>query len=487
MAADNLNGLASRALGLWRIVRLFRDVGHRGIPGTAQTVTEQTTRILEALDPATKTISEINQPGYREKILSDTVATATEAAKSAIEKTSIVLAHSILDEVVTECCRISALLMRENWMGFVQDRKVVLSEVLSTPAVDIGRQMLENFVEQLSREPLLKRIDILNTKYQPAPAFNYNRDAYRFDRDRLTAIDLHRQRIIHQLELSRDKDDRTADDLLFLEATCFYLIFIVASKHGTAVDPMREALDALGSRSNSLQLAYERLLLATSLPSAQDPVWSFGGRVFATDNKRSWQLPLLMPAAWANSSADGQQIVFVRDRLRSGDPPSGDYRLYESHFTGDIWISGVDGSQAKCVLEGGPRPSLVTPVDTFAKQLEGITSPKFDPEAQLVYFIAYAWHTSGAIYVLDLKSGDVKFFTDGNAFVVLHTEPYRGALLVSKHRYYGPPNYGSYDHYWFVSRTGEVGEDCGPDFNAALVKLYGDEAGTLGTAKTRWA
>jgi hypothetical protein len=195
-----------------------------------------------------------------------------------------------------------------------------------------------------------------------------------------------------------------------------------------------------------------------------------------------------MPAAWPNSSADGQQIVFVKDRLRSGDQPSPDYRLYESSFVGDIWISGVDGSQAKCVLEGGPHPSLATPVDTFPKELEGITSPKFDPDAQLVYFIAYAWHTSGAIYALDLKSGDVKFFTDGNIFVVLHAEPYRGALLVNKHRYhFEPPNYGSYDHYWFVSRTGEVGEDLGPNLQAALVKLYGDEAGTPDTAKTRWA
>ena len=61
MAADKLRSLASRALGLWRVVKLFRDVGHRGIPATAVEVRAQTTRILEALDPVTRKVSEINE------------------------------------------------------------------------------------------------------------------------------------------------------------------------------------------------------------------------------------------------------------------------------------------------------------------------------------------------------------------------------------------------------------------------------------------
>lgn len=48
-----------------------------------------------------------------------------------------------------------------------------------------------------------------------------------------------------------------------------------------------------------------------------------------------------------------------------------------------------------------------------------MTSPKFDPEAERVYFIADGWATSGAICVLDLKTDEVKFFTDGDDFAVL--------------------------------------------------------------------
>ena len=94
----------------------------------------------------------------------------------------------------------------------------------------------------------------------------------------------------------------------------------------------------------------------------------------------------------------------------------------------------------------------------------------------------------GKIYTLDLKTGDVQFFADGNGFVVLHGEPHRGALLVWKHRYIcEPPHFGSYDHFWFVSRTAAVGEDLGPDLRAALVKLYGEEAVKRDSAEMRWA
>lgn len=96
-----------------------------------------------------------------------------------------------------------------------------------------------------------------------------------------------------------------------------------------------------------------------------------------------------------------------------------------------------------------------------------------------IYFIADAWVTSGAIYVFELETGEVKFFTDGNAFAVLYGAPHRGQLLVLKHRYYGFPNQGSYDHFWLVSPTPEVGDDLGDNLAVALDKLYGPEARKL--------
>jgi hypothetical protein len=470
MAADKLKNLASRTLGLWRVVRLFREVGHRGIPATLNHVTAQISRILTTLDPMTQRLSEINEPGYAVKLLGETSSAAAMAAESAIEKTSIVLGHSILDEVLTECCRISAELMPERWIVLVQDRKITLAEVLHTPASEICQNFLTKYLDQLSRESLRTRVDLLNERYQPAPPFQYDGQPYRFDRDRLETIDLHRQRIIHQLELARGEHDSEANDLAYLEATCFYFIDIVAQKHGIDIDPLREVIDALRMKPETpVQLAYEGLLLATSLPTADEQLWSAGGQIFASGNR---QLPLLMPAATPDLSADLSKIVFVRYRQKPEPPEAEDRRPY----LGDIWISKVDGSDAELVLEGGPRPGLVPPVEGFPQELEGITSPKFDPDAQLVYFMADAWTTSGAIYVLDLHTREVKYLTPGNVIAVLHAEPYRGELLVCQHRYYSPPDVGSYDHFWLVTPAGDVGNDLGPDFDAAIVKLYGPDA-----------
>ena len=482
MAADSLKALADRAFGLWRVVRLFRDVGFKGIPSTTDHVKEQTIRILDALDPATRTVSEINLPGYRDKVLADTIEAATSAAKSAVDKTSIVLGHSILDEVATECCRISAQLVPANWMSFIEKRKVILSDVLRTSPAEVAEQLLKEYLEQLGRESLFDRLDILNQKYQPAPAFEYDRQPYKFDGDRLRAIDKHRQRIIHQLEISGSDGNIVADDLRYLEATCFYFIFIVSNKHAISVDPMRDAIDSLKSKASSpVQLAYEGLLLATSLPAANEEIWSFGGNVFASDPaRRVRQLPLLMPAATPDLSPDRQQIVFVRYRPRAVDEPySGHLYGREESPVGDIWIARVDGSHPELVLKGGRQPQLVPPLPDFPKELEGISSPKFDAVGKRIYFIADAWVTSGAIYVLDLETREVKFFTDGNVFVVLHGAPHSSKLLVLKHRYYSPPRQGSFDHFWLVSPAAEVGEDFGDDLGAALVTLYGPDGRKL--------
>jgi hypothetical protein len=467
--ADRFKSLASRALGLWRVVKLFREVGFRGIPSTTDAVRAQTTRILEALDFATRTLSEINEPGYKDKILADTVKAAKSAATLAIDKTSVVLGHSILDDVVTECCHLSALLMPASWMGFIEGRKVALSEVLQTPAADIAQQLLADYLDQLGRESLLKRVEILNQKYQPAPPFQFDSQPYKFDRERLLQIDQHRQRIIHQLELSGSGENRVLDDLLYLEATCFYFIFIVSNKHAISIDPMSDVLDALGSKASSpFKLAYEALLLATSLPAPDEEVWSRGGRVFARDGtQRSRQLPLLMPAVHPNLSSDRRRLVFIKYRRTFGQDLSPEDHIYgrRESMTADIWISEADGSRPEVVLNGSPQSEGKT---------VSMSSPQFDPEGKLVYYLAHVGlATSLAIFVLDLETRQVTEFTDSLGFVVLHGEPYKGHLLVGKHRYYGPPNHGSYDHLWLVSPTAEVLGDFGEDLDSALVKLYG--------------
>ena len=73
-------------------------------------------------------------------------------------------------------------------------------------------------------------------------------------------------------------------------------------------------------------------------------------------------------------------------------------------------------------------------------------------------------------YVLAKTNG--KVVADSSAFATSESSKldpdladYRGKLLVLKHRYYTPPEVGSFDHYWLVSPSGDVGDDCGRNSN----------------------
>jgi hypothetical protein len=139
------------------------------------------------------------------------------------------------------------------------------------------------------------------------------------------------------------------------------------------------------------------------------------------------------------------------------------------------------------LLPGGECPGVAAPDQTpfLTKSLMGIMAPHFNPEGTQVFFIADAWTTSGAIFVIDLKTSDVRFFTDGNHFAIVEAGPHRGYLVVSKHRYwqfeagYDPTDlaapFGSYDHYWLVSPEAQTIRDLGDDLMAALAKLSGEE------------
>jgi hypothetical protein len=325
-------------------------------------------------------------------------------------------------------------------MSFIERRKITLGEALETSPPEIAQRLLAKYVEQLSREPLLTRVDILNQKYQPA---TFDSKSYCFDRKRLSQIDQHRHRIIHQLALSGTEEGHIADDLLYLEGTCFYFISILSNKHGISVDPMAAIFEALESNASSpVKLAYEALLLATSLPAPDEEVWSVGGQIFVRSaNGVSRQLPLIMPAAQPNLSFDRRRVVFMKYRLATQEN-----HVYGRRETliGDLWISDADGSKPELALQG-------------SSEAEGeavhVVNPQFDPDGKLEYYLAHlGYATTAAICVLDLETKMVKEFTQGLSFVVLHGDPHKGHLLVLKHRYYEPSQFGSYDHFWLVSR-----------------------------------
>ena len=71
-------------------------------------------------------------------------------------------------------------------------------------------------------------------------------------------------------------------------------------------------------------------------------------------------------------------------------------------------------------------------------------------DGHFVYVSVAAWVTSNAVCQVNLATGRKRFVIDGSVSAVIRTGPYRGFLLVERHMYYGPPNYGSYDPVYVV-------------------------------------
>lgn len=102
-----------------------------------------------------------------------------------------------------------------------------------------------------------------------------------------------------------------------------------------------------------------------------------------------------------------------------------------------------------------------------AKKMEnvigGISEPHFSIDRKKVFFQSEAWATSAAIHVVDLKSGKEKFICPGNGISVIEAGKYKGDFITFMHKYYGPPNYGSFDHDFIVDENGKEIKDLKDD------------------------
>ena len=107
----------------------------------------------------------------------------------------------------------------------------------------------------------------------------------------------------------------------------------------------------------------------------------------------------------------------------------------------------LDGSGDKLLLKGrkgGPE-----------KQLCDFKSKQFSSDGRRLYFLTPGWATSGALHVLDMRSGDERFVLPANDVLVLSFCPnkYKDDLVVLAHRYFLLG--GSYDWYWLYDPTGK--------------------------------
>src|SRR6267143_2915610 len=115
-----------------------------------------------------------------EKLIEVMTEETVRQAQVAVDAASIVFAHSFLDGAAFDYCRVTTLVAPGDWESVVDQRQVKLSEVWELGYDQALKRKLDEFLEQLERESLLEKADLLFARCQPpekwSPMHDYTYD-----------------------------------------------------------------------------------------------------------------------------------------------------------------------------------------------------------------------------------------------------------------------------------------------------------------------
>ena len=140
---------------------------------------------------------------------------------------------------------------------------------------------------------------------------------------------------------------------------------------------------------------------------------------------------------------------------------------YKIQFSSDIYLVDIKTRKEKILIHEGQKSDIGKSKDNTPKNLAGLGYPRFSSDGTKIFFLSKAWETSGAIHVLNLKTGAIRFVTDGRSLEVLHSKRFKDYLIVNKHKYF--LGGGSYDWYWLVNSDGEEIDAFGDNEDAIIL------------------
>jgi hypothetical protein len=174
-------------------------------------------------------------PQWRDDIAAEMTEDTLFNFRGAVDAASLVFAHSVLDNFASQCCTISALARPDDWTMAVKDRKLSLEEVRNSSYEALQFRFISEYVQQLAKEPLMKRVELLNQKCQPVPQFVRGSDRYEYDGQRVQRLDALRHQVIHKAIFATPCGSMT-EDLNYLERTCGFLAWLLICRYGLSVD-----------------------------------------------------------------------------------------------------------------------------------------------------------------------------------------------------------------------------------------------------------
>jgi hypothetical protein len=169
-----------------------------------------------------------------------------ETAAAEILKTSyasldgavLVFYHSLLDGLVFDCCRVSALHAPRDWEQDLKTTTIPLLDTKEKSYDQLLQAKINDRLWRLERESLFMKLDRLYARCNPPPGWSPMK-GYTYDKDLLVRFDEQRHDIVHGKALGQTptKFPATDNNLAYIHRTGLYFLGLMNFKYGFQFDP----------------------------------------------------------------------------------------------------------------------------------------------------------------------------------------------------------------------------------------------------------
>jgi hypothetical protein len=159
------------------------------------------------------------------------------SAHAAVDAASIVFAQSILDDSAWSYLKVCAMVDPAAWEDLIDAKKIDIKTMREKKYEDIRKELIQAKLDQLGRESLLVKIDLLFKLCTPPKGYSPMNN-YEYDRTRLERIDGERHGMIHENGFGTPLPT-VPEDLEYMSKTAWFLMGLVNQKHGLRLDMQR--------------------------------------------------------------------------------------------------------------------------------------------------------------------------------------------------------------------------------------------------------
>jgi hypothetical protein len=232
-----------RTMSAWNAVHTFRWMGQLGLPYAREQADwrhKETTREYATAEEYANLFRDggrerLGAQGFFEKAAEEMTKVAVSTFEAISDAAALIFAHSVLDGAVLDWCRVCATAEPNDFLPYIEKRRVALSNVKQSSFFELRDTEIEYFLRLLEKESLIKKLDIVFELCRPPRYFAGMRD-YRYDRDRIIALDQLRHDYVHRGILGV-RLPRGDDDLSYLFKTTHFLLPLVNQRYGIRLDP----------------------------------------------------------------------------------------------------------------------------------------------------------------------------------------------------------------------------------------------------------